>query len=785
MSAGPRFAHLARLTDDTGLLEHALLTVPRREHGYCVDDVARGLVVTSASRTRRPTVERRWRRYLAFVVARPGRRRAFHNRLRHDGVDRRAGHRGLLGPRAVGARHAPSRAPPDAPTARRRWPPASAALQQPLPLAARDGLRRARRRRGAARCSPSTPAPARLLADAVTTCSSRPTDAGLALARAAAHLRERRPARGAARRRRRLGDDATLAARPAPAGLAARAGDRATGTCPSPRSAAGRAGEPRPGFDQQPIEAAALADACWRAFELTGDPQLAVAAWTGASAWFLGDNDVRRGALRRRDRRLLRRPAPNGRNENQGAESTLAAAVDAAAWRRARAWSAAGDPVDLAARSSGAPAVLRPDPRARRQPSCSCPAGDDPRRPLADRARSSTASWPWPTHEVDARSRGSLRRVRRPAPRPARRCSAAHFDAGRPPTRTRRARCRRRGGADRRLLHARSTPSRPPRCATRRWSHIPTSRPRRRSAPVRHERARRRRGPHLLRSASGPASSTPTAIVPSTSPARLLVHRRRSPARTRRRVFVAPSSPSSADDRRGAASPATACPTRSPRPSSRTRCAQRCSDHRSTRARRRAAIDRIRADRRRQLPVEFRRRPASPSGCCARRRRPRQRHGGRSASCDSSKRTAASTTRHLHGVRRRRDRAAAAGDDRLPHVPDQPGSRRRRRENKGMALFPRRVGGRYLALSRWDRENNALAYSDDCRIWDDGTPPASRARPWELIQLGNCGSPIETAARLAGPHPRRRPDAASTASAPCCSTSTTRAACSAACRRRC
>ena len=41
----PVFDHLERLTDDRGLFEHALLAVPRREHGYCVDDVARGLVV--------------------------------------------------------------------------------------------------------------------------------------------------------------------------------------------------------------------------------------------------------------------------------------------------------------------------------------------------------------------------------------------------------------------------------------------------------------------------------------------------------------------------------------------------------------------------------------------------------------------------------------------------------------------------------------------------------------------------------------------------------------------
>jgi predicted GH43/DUF377 family glycosyl hydrolase len=66
--------------------------------------------------------------------------------------------------------------------------------------------------------------------------------------------------------------------------------------------------------------------------------------------------------------------------------------------------------------------------------------------------------------------------------------------------------------------------------------------------------------------------------------------------------------------------------------------------------------------------------------------------------------------------------------------------------NKGMALFPRRVGGRHLALSRWDRENNALAASDDGYDWDDAVEIQAPSRPWDLIQLGNCGSPLETPA---------------------------------------
>jgi predicted GH43/DUF377 family glycosyl hydrolase len=65
--------------------------------------------------------------------------------------------------------------------------------------------------------------------------------------------------------------------------------------------------------------------------------------------------------------------------------------------------------------------------------------------------------------------------------------------------------------------------------------------------------------------------------------------------------------------------------------------------------------------------------------------------------------------------------------------------------NKGMALFPRRIAGRYVALSRWDRESNAIGYSADGRRWGEAITVQTPEHPWELIQLGNCGSPIETA----------------------------------------
>ena len=65
-------------------------------------------------------------------------------------------------------------------------------------------------------------------------------------------------------------------------------------------------------------------------------------------------------------------------------------------------------------------------------------------------------------------------------------------------------------------------------------------------------------------------------------------------------------------------------------------------------------------------------------------------------------------------------------------------------QNKGMALFPRRVGGRYAALSRWDRESTSICLSDDLRIWTESIPLHQPRHGWEVIQVGNCGPPIET-----------------------------------------
>ena len=62
---------------------------------------------------------------------------------------------------------------------------------------------------------------------------------------------------------------------------------------------------------------------------------------------------------------------------------------------------------------------------------------------------------------------------------------------------------------------------------------------------------------------------------------------------------------------------------------------------------------------------------------------------------------------------------------------------------KGMALFPRRIDGQYVMLGRQDNERIWLLRSDDMHRWDEGVPIMAPRYPWEWVQLGNCGSPIE------------------------------------------
>jgi predicted GH43/DUF377 family glycosyl hydrolase len=67
-------------------------------------------------------------------------------------------------------------------------------------------------------------------------------------------------------------------------------------------------------------------------------------------------------------------------------------------------------------------------------------------------------------------------------------------------------------------------------------------------------------------------------------------------------------------------------------------------------------------------------------------------------------------------------------------------------QNKGMALFPRKINGKYMMISRQDGENIFIMSSDNIHFWHEAELLQKPKYTWEFIQIGNCGSPIETEA---------------------------------------
>lgn len=65
-------------------------------------------------------------------------------------------------------------------------------------------------------------------------------------------------------------------------------------------------------------------------------------------------------------------------------------------------------------------------------------------------------------------------------------------------------------------------------------------------------------------------------------------------------------------------------------------------------------------------------------------------------------------------------------------------------QNKGMALFPRKINGQYVMLSRQDGVNNYIMLSDNVFFWNEATLMQEPAHPLQFVQIGNCGSPLET-----------------------------------------
>jgi predicted GH43/DUF377 family glycosyl hydrolase len=88
-------------------------------------------------------------------------------------------------------------------------------------------------------------------------------------------------------------------------------------------------------------------------------------------------------------------------------------------------------------------------------------------------------------------------------------------------------------------------------------------------------------------------------------------------------------------------------------------------------------------------------------------------------------------------------------------------------QNKGMALFPRKIGGRYAMLSRQDGENNHIMFSDNIHFWQKSQIIQEPEYPWEFIQIGNCGSPWRPM-KAGSCSPTVSGPCVNIASAPCC-----------------
>jgi hypothetical protein len=318
----PVFDHLRRLTDSIGLHEHALGDVPRPEHGYCVDDAARALVLTC--RAADSALDELTRRYLDVVLAAITPDGQCHNRLGPTGKWQDAPGLGDWWGRAVWALGVAADVGP--------------AWARPQALAGFNQLARQRSPwvrsmayacLGAAELIATAPQARWLLVAAVSVVRNAevartpasPADWAWPEARLRydnAKLPEALLAAGSALNRPEL----------VKAGLDQLRFLLAVETTAGHLSVtpvAGRGpGEPGPAFDQQPIDVAGIADACGRAWRLTGDPNW-LAGLRLAWAWFEGSNDADMAMYDPDTGAGYDGLHPDGRNFNRGAESTIAA----------------------------------------------------------------------------------------------------------------------------------------------------------------------------------------------------------------------------------------------------------------------------------------------------------------------------------------------------------------------------------------------------------------------------------------------------------------------------
>ncbi|MCW2929755.1 MAG: glycosyl transferase [Actinomycetia bacterium] len=317
----PVFEHLERLTDDRGLFEHALLAVPRREHGYCVDDAARGLVVACREPEHGPG-RRLARCYLAFVLDALDPAGACHNRMAADGQWRdEAGVGDWWGRALWGLGVAAASAPTPGMRARalggfRLAAQCRSPHLRPMAFAALGAAEVLRTR-------PDEIAALRLLTGTLAAIGEPADDDPRwpwpeeRLSYGNASVAEALIVAGDA-----LSDAPTLDRGLELLEFLLRTETRDGHLSVTPVGGRGR-DDPGPGYDQQPIEVAALADACASAFRITCQSSW-LAAVRLAWDWFLGDNDSATPMFDPRTGGGYDGLERHGRNLNQGAESTLA-----------------------------------------------------------------------------------------------------------------------------------------------------------------------------------------------------------------------------------------------------------------------------------------------------------------------------------------------------------------------------------------------------------------------------------------------------------------------------
>lgn len=315
----PNFRHLKDMTTRLGLWEHAHFSSPRVEHGFCVDDNARALILLLREPSLSPDLLELCLIYVRFLQDASLGANGFHNRRLADGS------------------WADTRGSDDS-QGRAIWALGTLARRGPTAAMRTVGLELFSRQTFAS-SSPRAHAFAILGADEVLAADPDYRPAHELMRRSATHLRILDNADWPWLESRLAYDNARIPEAMMAAGSALGnenmvtegirllewlTGVETRGGHFSFTPVGGWApGEERPGFDQQPVEAAAFADSCARAWEITGDEKWRDHVWM-AARWFMGDNDIGCQMYIPETGGGYDGLTSSGPNLNQGAESTLA-----------------------------------------------------------------------------------------------------------------------------------------------------------------------------------------------------------------------------------------------------------------------------------------------------------------------------------------------------------------------------------------------------------------------------------------------------------------------------